>query len=755
MKKPVATRVRFRYSVAVASVLSIAVSQAFAADAIDLGTVGTSATGAALNQSATGAAASRAAAAAPTQTTLEATQPKSIINRSFIEESRSPVGDYSTIAVIAPSVTLGISPNGPGLGETKNGLRGFKDGEFNITFDGIPFGDTNGPTHHSTAYFPAAVIGRVEIERGPGQASNFGAATFGGTIGLFSRDLARERTFAPTFSYGSWNTKLMGARYDSGTLQNYGDAALAINAQQITSDGYRTYSKIQGQNLMLKFEKPVGDRSLITANLNINHNWYQQNDNEKGITLAQAQALGKNYALGIDPTKANYFGYNKATKSTAMNYVRFQSDLGSGWGIDNNAYYYNYTNNTLTTTATDLTTGTGSVKIANGATVTGQMPGGTKNNEYAVWGDIFKTSRKTESGLVRFGAWVEKNFTHRAFYDYNLFNNQPNYDQAAVPGVNASINNVKYEQKSGWTQYQPFIEYEWNVTPALKVTPGLKYMHWNLTIDASVNQTARIPQNISKDFSATLPFLAANYRISPVWSTYMQYAKGMLVPDISSYQSSNADASSVSPQTSTNYQWGVVHQSDKIAFDADLYYIDFDNKIATVPGSSSSQPVFYNQGGVVYKGVEAQLTYAFGNGISLYANGSLNRAASKASGLQIAGVPDNTTAVGVLYKSGPWSGSLVQKRVGSTYVLDDQGYPLAAYSSADFSVAYRFTNLGWGAKNVKLQLNVFNLFNHEDIIAVSAVNKTAGSAAYGQPNAGDTFSWQPPRSMMATFLAEF
>jgi iron complex outermembrane receptor protein len=88
------------------------------------------------------AAASKAAAAASTQSSFKATQPQSIVNRSLLEEAELPSSDFSSIAVIAPSVTLGISANGPGLGETKNGIRGFKDGEFNITFAGVPFGDT-------------------------------------------------------------------------------------------------------------------------------------------------------------------------------------------------------------------------------------------------------------------------------------------------------------------------------------------------------------------------------------------------------------------------------------------------------------------------------------------------------------------------------------------------------------------------------------------------------------------------------------
>ncbi|MDE2427461.1 MAG: TonB-dependent receptor plug domain-containing protein, partial [Burkholderiales bacterium] len=125
---------------------------------------------------------------APVQTSLKATQPQSIITATFIEQSVTPLGDYNAVAKIAPSVGSGESANGPGLAETKVTLRGFQDGEYNMTYDGIPFGDTNDPSHHSTSYFPARIIGGMVIERGPGNASNLGQATFGGSINLYSKE---------------------------------------------------------------------------------------------------------------------------------------------------------------------------------------------------------------------------------------------------------------------------------------------------------------------------------------------------------------------------------------------------------------------------------------------------------------------------------------------------------------------------------------------------------------------------------------
>jgi len=723
------------------SVIACSINAAFAADPTDLGTVGAQAQG---NARAV-APASRAAAVAPAQSSMDATQPQSIIDRSFFENFKSPANDYTGIAAIAPSVTGGISPNGPGLGEAKNSIRGFKDGDYNVTFDGIPFGDTNGPTHHSTAYFPAEVIGRVAVERGPGMASNFGQATFGGSINLFSRDLAQDRKISPYFSYGSWNTQIYGARFDSGLLGEAGDARFALNVGDVSSDGYRSFSAISGQNYMAKFQKALGASTLLTVNLNYNKNRYDQPDSDNGLTAVQADKFGKKYVLSNNQNQADYYLYNRVEKSTAMNYVRLQSDLGAGWAIDNNAYYYNYTNNGHNANKSEVP--------GTSFAATAIIPGYIKTNEYWVAGNIFKATKQTDAGLVRLGLWAEKADTHRSRLDFDMRTMTPINDQAAVPGVYSGLNTVNYEQKSGWHNYQPFVEYEWAVSKNLKVTPGLKIMRTTLTIDAQVNQGSRIPQNVSKDFSATLPFLTANYKLSDTWSTYAQYAKGMRVPDISSYQSAGAGATSISPQTSTNYQLGVVHQSNQLTFDADIYYIDFNNKIAQIPASNPA--VFYNQGGVVYKGLEGQVTYAMSNGFYVYANGSINKAPSKTTGLTVQNVAESTAALGLLYKSAGWSGSLMHKRVGSMYALDEQGYKLSPYSTTDLNVGYTFANPGLGAKTLKIQAAVYNLLDKQDVIAVKVANTTVGAANYGQVAAADTFQWQPLRSFMLTARAEF
>src|ERR1700677_4614971 len=142
---------------------------------------------------------------APSQGSLVATQPQSIVSGDFIHNNDAPMVNYTDIIKITPSVWT-VDPNGPGLMENLGtSIRGFQDGQFNVTFDGIPWGDSNDFTHHSTSYFMPQDIGNVSVDRGPGTASTIGNATFGGTIGVNSKNPLADMTVTPYVSFGSFN----------------------------------------------------------------------------------------------------------------------------------------------------------------------------------------------------------------------------------------------------------------------------------------------------------------------------------------------------------------------------------------------------------------------------------------------------------------------------------------------------------------------------------------------------------------------
>jgi iron complex outermembrane receptor protein len=672
---------------------------------------------------------------APVQASLQATQPQSVITATFIEQAVTPLADFNAVARIAPSIGSGISANGPGLGESKVTLRGFQDGEYNITYDGIPFGDTNNPTHHSTSYFPARIIGGMVIERGPGNASNLGQATFGGSINLYSKELAQDFRFSPYATYGSWNTKILGAEIDSGALAGLRDARMMFNASRLTSDGYQTYSGVTEDNYQFKFQVPLAPETTLTlfSTYNKIHSYVPD---KGGVTLSQVAQFGKNYSLNNDPASQNYYAYNYNDKRTDFEYIRLQSKLGGGWALDNTLYTYAYDNNTFSGQDASGATANGTKAAAAGNK---DVPGYNKLNSYRVNGDIVKLTSRLQAGLLRAGLWLETSNTNRHTYDLDWTLNAPNPKEATAP------RNVSYEQKSSWTQYQPFVEFEWAVAPAWTVTPGIKYVNFKRSLDAAVNQGTRIPTNADQTYNTTLPFLSANYAINGNWSAYAQSARGFLVPDLSMFYVNNPGLSTPKPQTSTNYQLGTVHQSQNLTLDADIYYIDFNNKIAST--GTGNDLVYYNQGGVVYKGIEASATWYLGHGFSLHANGSVNKAEAKDTGLQIAKVPKSTSALGLLYKDHGLYGSLIAKNVGSQYAKDGEpaAYQLGAYTVADFTLGYRW-RLNGPVKAVKAQIGVNNLFDRQDATSITPNSKGV---------AFDQYTFVPERSWTLSLSADF
>jgi iron complex outermembrane receptor protein len=717
--------------------LALSIPAAHAADAVDIGTVGAQGQPASPDTADSSGRLPKGESApevAPTQAPLRATQPVSIIHREFIEQTVPITGDFTNVARIAPSAS-GVSVNGPGLAESTITLRGFKDGEYNVTFDGIPFGDTSSNTHRSTAYFPAPVIGSMAIERGPGNASNLGQATFGGSINMYSRVLPTEGQYSAEGALGSWNTQALGLEYLSGVLQDSGDANLMLNYLHTSSDGYLSFSPIKSDNLFLKFQRPVGDSSLLTAMVAYNQNNCQPDSN--GATLAQVAAFGKNFALSGDPTKPTFVGFNQTSKSADFEYLRLQSGWDSNWSTDNKLYTYSFTNNTLS--GTDYTGATPNGTKA-GPKGNQDVPGFTKLSSYRVIGNIFQTNKNVDAGQLRTGLWLETADTARNTYDVDLTRGGiPDPTEKTAPF------SIKYDQKSGYFQYQPYAEFEWKAMPELSITPGYKFVSIRRTIDALVNQTTRLPTDSARTYTAHLPFLTANYRINSEWSTYAQLARGFRAPDLSVQYVVNPNLGQPAPQTSTNKQLGIVHQSGRWTFDADVYHIDFNNKIASI-GTGNSQ-VFYNQGGVTYKGIEAQASYVVGSGFSVFANGSLNNARSITTGLTIAGAPSSTAALGALYATGPWSVSLIAKQTGSQYAAEGEpaAYKIGAWTTTDLNVVYMVNNLGDWARRLRIQLAIYNLGNNQSVLSITP---NAKGAAF------DQYLFVPGRSAMLSMRVE-
>ncbi len=246
-----------------------------------------------------------AARAAPSKASLLETQPQSIITHKFIEQSTPESGDYTTAALIAPSVS-GISSNGGGVGDANTSiLRGFQDGQYNVTFDEIAFGDANDTTHHPMAFFPSSTIGAVVVDRGPGAAGDLGQANFGGAFHLFSPAVTDSFGVSQNATYGSFNTQSYVTTIQTGAISQLNGAKLLLSFDERTSDGELSYASGEGYNQMAKLVVPITDKLMLTAFSSFNYIKYYQTDNGAGlgfgVTPQQLALYGKNFALNNNP----------------------------------------------------------------------------------------------------------------------------------------------------------------------------------------------------------------------------------------------------------------------------------------------------------------------------------------------------------------------------------------------------------------------------------------------------------------------
>jgi iron complex outermembrane recepter protein len=682
--------------------LATAAQGSFAEDVVDLGTV----------QNTAGAddsakAKDSASYQAPTKGSLVATQPQSVISQHFIQENASAASNYSDIVNIAPSV-FSVDPNGPGLMETQSlTMRGFQNGQYNVTFDGIPWGDSNDFTQHTTSYFMQQDIGNVVVDRGPGDASNIGNATFGGTIAVNSKDPMQEANTNLYASLGSFNTRLFGAQLDTGVLKNDGDASAFVDYKNLTSDGYLTNAGQRRDNVFFKYSRPVSDNTVLT--FVTMQNKLRQNV-ALGTTAANIQKYGPNFGLNTDPTSQAYTGYNYDTITSDFEYLDLKSQQGD-LSVDNKLYTYAYYHDGFNGLDPGLGAPNGTSYGPN------NVPGQMMTMNYRSVGDMLRMSEAMGAGKLDFGMWVDYQTNNRwqKEVDFSL--------GGAINPAGGGINGIDRNMRDTLTTIQPYVQYEWKATDALTVTPGLKYVSFNRTMDATVNQGATgLPLNTSQTWTKALPTLTAHYMIEQDWSAYAQYAQGMLAPNINAFYPKGGTTATLpeqlSPEESTNYQLGTTWASKRLTLSGDVYLVDFSNQNTGTP--CGIYTCFNNTGGVKYSGVESEGTYVLGSGVSVYGNYAINNYSMSTVGGVLQNVPKNTATAGLIYNQGPAYASLIAKEVGQRYSgidVNGNAIPFASYTIVNFASSYTFSKDDGLGKNTKVGFQINNLLNKNDIFA--------------------------------------
>jgi len=684
---------------------------------------------------------------APSQGRLEARSAQSVVSDYFIRNFTSAVADYTQAVTMTPGA-FAYSPNGVGLSDSKITIRGLSDSYSVMTFDSIPFNDTNGVSHHSWVWFPTQFLGGVVVDRSPGSASSVGQATFGGSINLQSRVLEPERRTSVSYSAGSWNTRLVNLEHETGQFGSEGKSNLLVNVQKMKSDGYETYNRQDRQGLSAKFQHELTNATTLTlfgSYLDLKSN----TPNIKGVSRANYDVGNYTYLLSADPARADYYGYNFYDVPTSFVYVGLNSRLGDGWVLEDKLYRYSYHNKQNYNSATKISATSATDKL----------------NAYNTYGNLLKLVRESAMGSLRMGLWMDQADSHR----YQIQSDPRTWVDAAAPNFNESYRTISM---------QPYVEHEFKLGDKLKITPGLKYASYrqdflhqqdlgsgvgplggtiNAAKTAITGGAGSVANNIR--YSDWLPSLDVHYAIRPQWSVYAQLAEGDQIPSTTVFDVPYAKVNPApKPTKAKTFQTGTVWNSADMTLAADVYYTKLDGAYTSYLDATGNTAWVFS-GTQVNQGVEAEGSFALGRGLSVYANATFG-SLKYANGQWVAGAPKDTETVALNYNQAAWAASLSMNRVGKMYndgttaanPTVHEAFTLNPVLLTNLFVNYTVKHLIGFDKETRFQLGVNNVFNRHDIVGIATPTANSSSAA---PNAADLLTILPGRSLAFTATMSF
>jgi iron complex outermembrane receptor protein len=501
--------------------------------------------------------------------------------------------DIPSLINATPSVN-GYSDNGMGIGYSFFRLRGMDQTRINTTVNGIPVNDPeNMGVYFNNFADLASSAESIQIQRGVGTSTN-GVASFGGSVNILTKNLAPKQSASVNLGYGSFGSSRATLEYQSGMIKN--KLAFYGRISNLQTNGYRNNSgaKISSylfsagyfwKKAVLKLNIFGGYAENKLAYNGIDANTLNANRTFNPLVNGESDAFKQTfyqlqYSNQINSrnnfTSSVYFVRGEAPK--------FQYAFDSSYLA---TYSYlnlpNAINGADTFTATTAMTNYRLNQYFVGAFVNYQYKVGKWDLMANMHANAFKGEHflSVESLLLAPNGFKSN---HNAFFNTGYKNEVSgnvklnySFNNKTIAFGDIQVRNVSFK-------YTPqLMEYRYN-----NDTFNVENMKWTF-----VNYRVGLKHQINKSMNVYAMFGRSNREPARV-----DYFKD-------EHPYSNIKQSDIKHETVNDYELGVSFNNQKLGIHTNLFYMDFENQIAST-GSLNTYGVAINTnvGASLRKGIE-------------------------------------------------------------------------------------------------------------------------------------------------------
>jgi iron complex outermembrane receptor protein len=376
----------------------------------------------------------------------------------------------------------------------------------------------------------------------------------------------------------------------------------------------------------------------------------------------------------------------------------------------------------------------------------------------------------SDADTVTGGFWIERETFDLARRYYATSLNSPIYSLYDFP-TNPFYTQWAFKFDIG--VYQGYLQNALKLNDKLTLTTGFKG-----TETAIGSQQVVGSGYASGDIASSSPFLpqvSLNYAVTPNDEVFADFSENLrsfqaggpgygAAPFQMSQAEFNATKGSLKPETSYTYEAGYRLKRDGFVGDADIYHVDFHDRllgIAECAGIVGCANALANVGGVTSDGVEIAATASLPYGFTWYNAASANQSkydSNVVSGgvvydtksKQSVDTPKFTCATDFGYRYNGFYAHLTGNAESGRYYSYTNDASVPGYMTWDLSAGYDLPHLG-SVKDVRVQLNVTNLFDHQYYSSVG----TNGFVLTDPTGEAQTLQVAERRAIFGTVSAKF